>query len=98
MSNSKWNFVNISYLTNAIEGYIDTPFPYIIGVPRKMWKKIKHEKSGGVSWLQPDTSVFDLEKNKFKIKESLQDFPATLLENAYNLLLEILNKFSSPKV
>lgn len=72
--------------------YIDAPMPYIIGVPREIWKKIKKEKGRGYSWLPPDVSVLDIDKGMFKIKETLPDLPAGPTEKAYNFLLEVLNE------
>ncbi len=33
----KWNFVFITYLTPKLVDCLDAPFPYIIGVSRKVW-------------------------------------------------------------
>lgn len=33
----KWNFVFITYLTPKLVECLEAPFPYIIGVSRKVW-------------------------------------------------------------
>ena len=37
LSPLKWNFVFITYLTPKLVECLDAPFPYIIGVSRKVW-------------------------------------------------------------
>jgi hypothetical protein len=34
----KWNFVFITYLTPKLIDCLEAPFPYIIGVSRKIWE------------------------------------------------------------
>jgi hypothetical protein len=34
----KWNFVFITYLTPKLVDCLEAPFPYIIGVSRKIWE------------------------------------------------------------
>jgi hypothetical protein len=34
----QWNFTNISYMIPNMVEYLEAPFPYIIGVPRELWK------------------------------------------------------------
>jgi hypothetical protein len=36
----QWNFTNISYMIPSMAEYLEAPFPYIIGVPRELWKQI----------------------------------------------------------
>ena len=72
--------------------YVDAPMPYIIGVNREIWKKIKEEKSGN---FPGDLSIFDIDKGAFKCSETLPDFPPGLMQNCYNNLLEIFNETKS---
>lgn len=36
----QWNFTNISYLIPSMAEYLEAPFPYIVGLPRDLWKYI----------------------------------------------------------
>lgn len=72
--------------------YIDAPMPFIIGVPREIWKKLKKERSTDLSWIPTDVSILDIDKGSFKMQDTLPDLPASPIENAYNSLLEVLNE------
>jgi len=34
----QWNFTQISYMIPQMIDYLEAPFPYIIGVPKSMWR------------------------------------------------------------
>jgi len=92
---SSWIFVNISYLGSSMTDYIDAPMPYIIGVPRNIWKKIKKEKRKDSSWDPTDMSVLDMDKGIFIIKEKVPDFPHEITQRIYNTLLDVLTDINS---
>jgi hypothetical protein len=52
--------------------YLEAPFPYIVGVPRELWKHIYEQK-----WdiLGEEVVAFDIDNNKVYEKEELPDFP-----------------------
>jgi len=37
---SKWNFINISYMTPELCGSLDAPVPYFIGISPDTWKQV----------------------------------------------------------
>lgn len=37
---SKWNFINISYMTPELTKSLDAPFPYFVGIPPNTWKQV----------------------------------------------------------
>ena len=68
--------------------YLDAPVPYIIGMKRSIWKKIKASNK----MLAKDIAIFDINKNVFKyIDNSLPEFPKEILEKIYNNVIEILH-------
>ena len=77
-------------------GYFDAPMPYIIGVRRDIWQKVKKER-GGLSSFPPDVSILDIDKGAFKYKEILPDFPPTPMEKSYNALISLLSGSSDVK-
>ena len=52
--------------------YLEAPFPYIIGVPRDLWKMIYEQK-----WdiLGEEVVAFDIDNNRVYEKEELPEFP-----------------------
>jgi len=36
----QWNFCNISQMVPSMIDYLDAPFPYIVGIPRDLWKQV----------------------------------------------------------
>ena len=53
----KWNFVFITYMTPKLVECLDAPFPYIIGVSKKVWLEhcVMREFSD-------DLIIFDIDK------------------------------------
>ena len=37
---SKWNFINISYMTPELTDSLDAPLPYFVGIPPHTWKQV----------------------------------------------------------
>jgi len=67
----KWNFVFITYLTPKLVDCLEAPFPYLIGVSRKIW-----EEYCSLRELQDDVIILDLDNNKIlKYKENMPDLP-----------------------
>ena len=52
----KWNFVFITYLTPKLVDCLEAPFPFIIGVSRKIW-----ENQCLVRELPDDIIIFDID-------------------------------------
>lgn len=86
---SHWTFVNISYLSESMIDYIDAPMPYILGVPRTVWKEIKKQKGDSIP---ADVVIFDVDKNKLTCSENLPDLPPKAEESVYNSLLSIVDE------
>ena len=68
--------------------YIDAPMPFIIGVPRNIWKAIKHRKES----FPPEVIRFDIDKNKLVCNEKLPDLPPKAAESVYKILLNIMDE------
>lgn len=68
----KWNFVFITYLTPKLVECLEAPFPYIIGVSRKIW-----EDHCLMREYPEDMIVFDLDNQEklSHIKEELPPLP-----------------------
>jgi DENN domain-containing protein 1 len=68
----QWNFTNISYLIPSMVEYLEAPFPYIVGLPRDLWKYIYEQK-----WdiLGDEVVAFDIDNNRTYEKEELPEFP-----------------------
>ena len=56
--------------------YIDTPIPYIIGVPRKVYESVELER--GTTWLGADTVLFDLDKRELRFEGETAELPGML--------------------
>ena len=87
LSNSKWNFVNVSYLSDEMTDYIEAPMPFIMGVPRHVWKNMKRQREG----MPSDIIIFDIDKNKMTCNEKLPDFPPKAAEAVYSTMLTIVD-------
>ncbi len=68
----QWNFTNISYLIPSMAEYLEAPFPYIVGLPRDLWKYIYENK-----WdiLGDEVIAFDIDNHRTYEKEELPEFP-----------------------
>ncbi len=77
-------------------GYIDAPMPYISGVPKHIWQRLRVDRGRDLAWLPSDVCVFDVDKRQFKTEEtsrsSLPDLPSAYVEVVYNVLLNLLNE------
>ena len=40
LSYSKWNFLNVSYMTSELSDSLDAPIPYFIGISPYAWKQV----------------------------------------------------------
>ena len=81
--------MNISYLIDSMRDYIDAPMPFIIGVRRDIWRKIKKERKK--QGIPGDVAILDLDKGTFKADSAiLPDFPPKLLDKAFNDVTKIL--------
>ncbi len=86
---SQWTFVNISYLSYSMLDYIDAPMPFVMGVPRYMWKDIKRQRGDSIP---PDIVIFDIDKNKLTCNEDLPDLPPKAAESVYATMLTIMDE------
>jgi hypothetical protein len=70
---SKYVFTNISFL-HKIEmiDYLDTPTPYIIGLPTTLWNQVWMHKWNEVS---DDTVAFDIDTELIMTKIDLPVYP-----------------------
>ena len=68
----QWNFTNISYMIPNMVEYLEAPFPYIIGVPRELWKQIYEQK-----WdiIGEEVVAFDIDNNRTYHKEPMPESP-----------------------
>ena len=80
-------FVNISYLTLSMVDYIDAPIPYIVGMSKDIWKKVKKEKK---ELLTTDIAIYDIDKRKFKFNEALPTFPEESMSYVYEMMNKII--------
>jgi DENN (AEX-3) domain len=65
----KWNFVFITYLTPKLVECLDAPFPYMIGVSRKVW-----EDHCVMREFPDDIIVFDID-NQEKLNWIREELP-----------------------
>jgi len=68
--------------------YIDAPMPFIMGVPRYIWKDIKKQRDT----LPSDIVIFDIDKNKMTCNESIPDLPPKAAESVYATMLSIMDE------
>jgi len=85
--------VNISCLTYLMIDYIDMPMPYIIGLPRKIYKQIVEER--GEDWLPSDVVLFDVDKQLFISSELNSNklpawFTTQVKKEILNINIEVL--------
>jgi hypothetical protein len=64
----QWNFTNISYLIPSMVEYLEAPFPYIVGVPRDLWKYIYEQRWDA---LGEEVVAFDIDNHRIYEKEEL---------------------------
>ncbi len=86
---SQWTFVNISYLSYSMLEYVDAPMPFIMGVPRYLWKVLKRQRAEAIP---SEVVIFDLDKNKLTCDESLPDLPPKAAESVYATMLSIMDE------
>lgn len=55
----KWNFVFITYLTPKLLDCLEAPFPYIIGVSKKIW-----EDQCIIRELPDDIIIYDIDNQE----------------------------------
>ena len=67
--------------------YIDAPMPFIMGVPRYLWKNIKNQRES----LPSDIVIYDIDKNKLTCNENLPDLPPKAAESVYATMLSIMD-------
>lgn len=68
--------------------YIDAPMPFIMGVPRNVWKDMKLQRGDSIP---SDIVIFDIDKNKLTCNENLPDLPVKAAESIYASLLAIMD-------
>lgn len=67
--------------------YIDAPMPFIIGVPKHLWKTLKQREP-----FPNDIVVFDIDKNKLRCGEELPELPGKAAESVYAVLLSVMDE------
>lgn len=87
-------FLNISYLTSAMIDYIDAPIPYIVGIPRTVWKQIAKKKKEA---LRTEVIIYDIDKNKLKSCHPLPSFPEDSVKHIHEAMTEVLKNRNSAK-
>jgi len=90
----KWNFVFISYLAPHLVECLDAPFPYVIGVSRKVW--LDHCVTREYS---EDVVIFDIDRQEKlnSLKEELPGLPepqASILLRSLRELLDMRERFT----
>ena len=90
----KWNFVFITYLTPKLVECLDAPFPYMIGVSRKVW-----EDHCVMREFPDDIIVFDIDNQEKLnwIREELPPLPqpqANILERGLRDLLDMRERYT----
>jgi hypothetical protein len=70
-----------------MKDYIDAPMPFIMGIPRHLWKSIKKQRS-----IPQDIIVFNIDKNKVTCNEKLPELPPRAAESVYATLLSIIDE------
>lgn len=68
----KWNFIFITYLTPKLVECLDAPFPFIIGVSRRVWEDHCVMKEFSSS---DDIVVFDVDRQE-KLNWVREEMPA----------------------
>ncbi len=84
---SKWNFLNVSYLTSDLLGYLDAPLPFFLGIPPHTWKLVSERKDVPVP---ADLLVYDVDNRTFVHDIAMPAFPepeATVLVDTLSQLL-----------
>ena len=66
---------------------IDAPMPYIIGVPRFLWKSLKTLK--GKDNISQETAIFDINKKKITYSGTIPNWPVTYFESVQRCLIDI---------
>jgi len=79
--------MNISYLTPAMIDYIDTPIPYIIGMPRNVWKQIPKKKKES---LKLEVIIYDIDKSKLKSCIPLPSFSEDSVKHIHEVMFSIV--------
>eukprot|EP00347_Sterkiella_histriomuscorum_P017091 403350703 len=89
----KWNFVFITYLTPKLVECLEAPFPYIIGVSRKVWDDwcVMRE-------FPDEIIIFDIDNQKLlnQVREELPPLPqpqASVLQRSLKDMLDIKERF-----
>ena len=67
--------------------YVDAPMPFIIGVPRNLWKIMKKQKNAE-DWKR-EISIFDIDKKKFVTKDNLPELPIKDYQKLIQIFLQI---------
>lgn len=80
--------MNISYLSEELVEYIDAPMPYIVGVPRAIWREIKQMQNR--EEILREVAVFDLDKGEFASSAAIPEWPPKDAEPVYRRIQEIL--------
>ena len=68
--------------------YIGAPMPFIMGVPKRMWKTIKDQPES----IPSDVIVFNIDKNKMVCNEKVPDLPPKAAESVYSTMLGIIDE------
>jgi len=89
----KWNFVFITYLTPKLVDCLEAPFPYIIGVSRRIW-----ENQCLMRELPDDIIVYDIDNQELlsTVREELPPLPepqASVLLRSLKDLLDMKERF-----
>lgn len=94
MNPLKWNFVFITYLTPKLVDCLEAPFPYIIGISRKVW-----EDHCQMREYPDDIIIYDIDQDNMlnKVKEEIPPLPqpqASVLQRTLKELLDMKERFT----
>ena len=84
----QWNFTFITYLTPNMIDYLEAPFPYIIGVSKKIWEDIC-----SIREYPDDIIIYDIDKQHLvrPLKEDLPPLPEPQASSVLKTLKSLLD-------
>jgi hypothetical protein len=92
LSPLKWNFVFITYLTPKLVDCLDAPFPYVIGVSKRVWD----DHCCSLREFPDDLIIFDVDRQERLnwVREEIPELPqpqANILHREIREVLEMKN-------
>ena len=69
--------------------YLDAPIPYIVGIPRHVWNKVKDDKE---LTFDSDVVIYDIDNHKFLRCEALPEIRKDIVIRPIKTMLDIIQK------